>query len=33
VIGAFLTADERRELARTLQAALQEHRAGPPPDV
>lgn len=31
VIGAFLTTDERVELARTLEAALREHRAGPTP--
>jgi uncharacterized membrane protein len=30
VIGAFLTQDERLELARALEAALQEHRAGTP---
>lgn len=30
VIGAFLTQDERLELARALEAALQEHRAGAP---
>jgi uncharacterized membrane protein len=30
-IGAFLTPDERLELARTLEAALQAHRAGPTP--
>jgi uncharacterized membrane protein len=29
-IGAFLTHDERLELARALETALQEHRAGPP---
>jgi uncharacterized membrane protein len=29
-IGAFLTQDERLELARALEAALQEHRAAPP---
>ena len=27
-IGAFLTADEREELARALEVALREHRAG-----
>jgi uncharacterized membrane protein len=30
VIGAFLTQHERVELARALEAALQEHRAGAP---
>jgi uncharacterized membrane protein len=30
-IGAFLTQDERVELAHALDAALQEHRAGAPP--
>jgi uncharacterized membrane protein len=30
VIGAFLTQDERLELARALEAALREHRAGAP---
>jgi uncharacterized membrane protein len=29
-IGAFLTSDERAELAHALQAALREHRAAPP---
>ena len=29
-IGAFLTQDERLELARALEAALREHRAGAP---
>jgi len=29
-IGAFLTQDERQELARALEAALREHRAAPP---
>jgi uncharacterized membrane protein len=29
-IGAFLTQDERLELARALDAALQDHRAGAP---
>ena len=30
VIGAFLTQDERQELAHALEAALREHRAGAP---
>jgi uncharacterized membrane protein len=30
VIGAFLTQDERLELARALEAALQDHRLGAP---
>jgi uncharacterized membrane protein len=33
VIGAFLTPDERVELAQALEAALREHRAGAPSAV
>jgi uncharacterized membrane protein len=33
VIGAFLTQDERVELAHALEAAMQEHRADLPSAV